>query len=182
MKGRCNMNKVHLKGIISDRFIYGEGFWKSTIMVMRDSGDDDLIPIVVESPPVLNGADFVEVFGRCKTGCVYADEIITHDIDELEFVNEVELSGIICRKPNLRVSPKGKELSDFIVAVGNDYIPCIAWGMSARRTYMYSVGLPVEVKGRFQSREYLKKTESGTEKRTAYEVSARTVHESVENR
>lgn len=181
------MDKIHLKGIIADRFAFffenAKGrFYKSTMMVMRDSGEEDYIPIVAEESraQLINASDFAEVTGECQTRMdggrlllfVMADIILIHDIDDIEFVNEVELSGTISRKPKLRVTPKGREISDFVLAVeGEDkshYIPCIVWGLGARLSYLNEVGDRVSIKGRFQSREYRK----GSEVKTTYEVSA----------
>ena len=53
----------------------------------------------------------------------------------------------------------------------SDYIPCIAWGRNARFAEGLPVGTCIELAGRVQSREYIKRTECGDERRTAYEVS-----------
>ena len=54
----------------------------------------------------------------------------------------------------------------------SDYIPCICWGRNARYASGFEIGGHVQVYGRIQSREYLKKiSESETQKRIAYEVS-----------
>lgn len=54
----------------------------------------------------------------------------------------------------------------------SDYIPCICWGRNARFASAFEVGEHVQVMGRIQSREYMKKiTETESQKRVAYEVS-----------
>ena len=91
--------------------------------------------------------------------------------------NEVVLIGYICKKPIYRKTPFGREISDILLAVNraynkSDYIPCIAWGRTARFCENLAVGTELRVIGRVQSREYEKKYEDGTvEKRIAYEVS-----------
>lgn len=105
---------------------------------------------------------------------------------ELEFVDEIEddiksnqiyLDGYICKEPIYRKTPLGREIADLLVAVNrsygkSDYIPCICWGRNARYASSFEVGSHVEVYGRIQSREYIKKIgEEQTEKRVAYEVS-----------
>ena len=91
--------------------------------------------------------------------------------------NEVVLVGYICKKPIYRQTPFGREISDLLLAVNraynkSDYIPCIAWGRTARFCENLEVGTELRVTGRVQSREYEKKYEDGTvEKRIAYEVS-----------
>ena len=69
------------------------------------------------------------------------------------------------------------EISDLLLAVNraynkSDYIPCIAWGRTARFCQNLEVGSQVKVVGRVQSRTYEKKYEDGTcQTRVAYEVS-----------
>ncbi len=51
----------------------------------------------------------------------------------------------------------------------SDYIPCILWGRNARFAANFEVGSRVQIWGRIQSREYVKRLEDDrTEKRTAY--------------
>lgn len=91
--------------------------------------------------------------------------------------NEVVLVGYICKKPIYRQTPFGREISDLLLAVNraynkSDYIPCIAWGRTARFCQNLEVGSQVKVVGRVQSRTYEKKYEDGTcQTRVAYEVS-----------
>ena len=91
--------------------------------------------------------------------------------------NLVRLTGTLCKEPVLRVTPRGREICDMMLAVNrrcarSDYLPCIAWGERAARASAWRVGDVVSLEGRFQSRDYRKQTESGVETRTAYEISA----------
>ena len=105
---------------------------------------------------------------------------------ELEFIeeereeyksNEIYLDGFVCKEPIYRKTPLGREIADLLIAVNrsygkSDYIPCICWGRNARFASGFEVGNHVEIWGRIQSREYVKKiSDSITEKRVAYEVS-----------
>ena len=105
---------------------------------------------------------------------------------ELEFVdetpdgeksNQIFLDGYICKEPIYRKTPLGREIADLLIAVNrsygkSDYIPCICWGRNARFASGFDVGGHVQIYGRIQSREYLKKvSENETQKRIAYEVS-----------
>ena len=54
------------------------------------------------------------------------------------WVNEVELTGTLCKSPNRRTTPMGREICDLMLAVNrlygrSDYLPCIVWGQNARR-------------------------------------------------
>ena len=91
--------------------------------------------------------------------------------------NSILLDGYICKLPIYRKTPLGREIADLLLAVNrpygkSDYIPCICWGRNARFASAFEVGEHVQILGRIQSREYVKKlSETETEKRTAYEVS-----------
>ena len=91
--------------------------------------------------------------------------------------NQIFLDGYICKAPVYRKTPLGREISDLLLAVNrpygkSDYIPCIAWGRNARFASSFEVGGRIQIWGRVQSREYVKKIdEDETEKHIAYEVS-----------
>ncbi|MBR4692103.1 MAG: single-stranded DNA-binding protein [Oscillospiraceae bacterium] len=90
--------------------------------------------------------------------------------------NTVLLSGILCRPPVWRRTPMGREICDLMLAVPRrygrtDYLPCIAWGRTARDAAAWEQGRPVRLTGRFQSRNYIKVTETGSVQRTAFEIS-----------
>ena len=52
-----------------------------------------------------------------------------------------------------------------------DYLPVIAWGQLAVQASALTVGDPLALEGRVQSRTYHKVTGQGSEERVAYEVS-----------
>ena len=91
--------------------------------------------------------------------------------------NQIFLDGYVCKPPIYRKTPLGREIADILLAVNraygkSDYIPCICWGRNARYASGFEVGEHVQLLGRIQSREYMKKiNENDTEKRVAYEVS-----------
>ena len=94
-----------------------------------------------------------------------------------EHENFVELTGALCRAPVYRTTPMGREICDVMLAVNrrygrSDYLPCIAWGKNALLASAWAVGRTVSLRGRFQSRVYVKTLETGeTREKTAYEVS-----------
>lgn len=103
-------------------------------------------------------------------------EFIEEELDGAK-TNNIFLDGYICKLPVYRKTPLGREIADLLLAVNrpygkSDYIPCICWGRNARFASTFEVGEHVQVIGRIQSREYIKKlSETETEKRIAYEVS-----------
>lgn len=95
--------------------------------------------------------------------------------------NGVVLTGFVCKKGDMRTTPRGIRITEMILACWreddesnvSDYIPAITWnGTAARAADNLNVGDCIEVRGRLQSREYTKELEHGeTEVRTCYELS-----------
>ena len=95
-------------------------------------------------------------------------------------VNSVHLQGVICKEPNFRRTPLGREICDLMLAVArkygrSDYLPCIVWGREAQEAALWRVGDAVNLIGRLQSRRYIKLDGQAREFRTAYEVSVSAV-------
>lgn len=199
------VNKITVVGRLHGdlKVTYNENcarFYNGTISVQRQSGAMDyLIFTIPVSVAASSGYDmpFKQLPGRLLrlTGTLRTQNMILQnrmrhitilyvmEIEEAEdgsIGNAVELSGTICRPPVYRQTPFGREICDFTLSVyrsrKNDFIPCIAWGTTAKRVSKMEVGQPVHLAGRFQSRDYIKKLENGVEEtRTAYEVSAKNV-------
>ncbi len=104
---------------------------------------------------------------------VYAQDLLPPEDEDR---NEAELAGTLCREPTWRRTPMGREICDLMLAVPRrygrgDYLPCIAWGRNAQEAAAWMQGRPVRLTGRFQSRNYIKVTETGSLQRTAFEIS-----------
>ena len=105
--------------------------------------------------------------------------VFAHDItpcDEPYDRNLILLSGTLCKPPNLRTTPMGRDICDLMLAVNrhygrSDYLPCITWGARACETALWDVGTRVSLEGRLQSRSYIKVLDTGAVERTAFEVS-----------
>lgn len=192
-------NQVTMIGEIVSEFefsheVYGEGFYLVDISVSRLSDSVDYIPLMVSERLVDVTQSYIgetiSVSGQFRSYNRHEEKknrlILSVFVRELEFVDEIEddiksnqiyLDGYICKEPIYRKTPLGREIADLLVAVNrsygkSDYIPCICWGRNARYASSFEVGSHVEVYGRIQSREYIKKIgEEETEKRVAYEVS-----------
>ena len=192
-------NRVAIIGeIVSDfRFshqVYGEGFYIVDVSVNRLSDLSDIIPMMVSERlvDVTNSyvGQLVEASGQFRSYNRHEEGknrlMLSIFVREWQFVdenpeagktNQIFLDGYICKPPIYRKTPLGREIADVLLAVNrpygkSDYIPCICWGRNARFASSFEVGEHVQVLGRIQSREYVKKiTETETEKRTAYEVS-----------
>ena len=180
--------------------IYGEKFYVFDLSVPRLSGNSDIIPVTISERLMVNGElplnTKVTVEGQFRSYNSYGEgrnrlvltvfaknvTLLEDQENEVEakkdFIsNEVTLIGYICKKPIYRQTPFGREISDILLAVNrayskSDYIPCIAWGRTARFCENMEVGTEVKIIGRVQSRQYEKKYEDGTiENKVAYEVS-----------
>ena len=165
-------------------------FYRFILEVERLSGALDLLPVIVSEDVLcamdLSGGSMLEVTGqvrsfnsRAETGrrliiSVYADTLTAL---EGEPANDVTLTGVVCKEPVYRRTPLGREICDVMLAVNRpyrrtDYIPCIFWGRTAETMRDAKVGQTVSLTGRLQSREYVKVLPDGSQRRTAYEVSA----------
>ena len=192
-------NQVSITGKIVTGFtfshqVYGEGFYTMDLLVKRLSDSEDRIPVMVSERLVDVTQDYVgqyvEIHGQFRSYNRHEEQknrlILSVFVREVEFISEepdgaktnsVLLDGYICKQPIYRKTPLGREIADLLLAVNrpygkSDYIPCICWGRNARYASAFEVGEHVQVLGRIQSREYVKRlSETETEKRTAYEVS-----------
>ena len=192
-------NQVEIMGEIVSDFqfsheIFGEGFYMVDVKVPRLSESSDIIPMMVSERLMDTSADYkgrnVLVQGQFRSYnrheerrnrlvlSVFAREIeFVDEISENARTNQIFLDGYICKEPVYRKTPLGREIADVLLAVNrpygkSDYIPCICWGRNARFTAGFEVGNHIQIWGRIQSREYIKKvSEDNAQKRVAYEVS-----------
>ena len=166
----------------------GISFYTFPLETVRLSGTPDILNIVIRECMLADmpgGEQAVRVSGELrsynnKSGVgnrlvltVLARELGPGGEDE----NHIFLTGAVCKAPSFRVTPMGREICDIILAVSrryrrSDYIPVIAWGMQARQTAELPVGTQLMVRGRLQSRDYMKVIEGESFPRRAYEVSA----------
>lgn len=171
---------------------HGKRFFRFLLDVPRLSGAVDTLPVIAEES-ILNSADLSDgemltVTGQVRSHnirsdgkrhlliFVFASSIVCEDGEPL---NDVVLEGPICREPTYRRTPLGREICDVMLAVPRafkraDYLPCILWGRTAQEASRCHTRDRIRVCGRLQSRVYTKVTDSGSEERTAYEISALT--------
>ena len=185
-------NQVSIVGeIVSDfRFsheVYGEGFYMVDVAVNRLSNYMDYIPLMISERLIDVNEDMVGqniyVTGQFRSFNRHEEKknrlVLSVFVRELEFLDEIDdevksnqifLDGYVCKEPIYRKTPLGREIADLLIAVNrsygkSDYIPCICWGRNARFASGFDVGGHVQIWGRIQSREYVKKlSETQTEK------------------
>ena len=195
-------NRVCIIGEVVSEFtfsheVFGEGFYIANVSVNRLSDMVDIIPLMISERLIDVTKDYrgrkIEVSGQFRSynrhEGVKNKLVLSIFVRELRFIeddevpeeqsksNQIFLDGYVCKPPIYRKTPLGREIADILVAVNrpygkSDYIPCIAWGRNARFASAFEVGEHVQILGRIQSREYVKKlSETETQKRIAYEVS-----------
>ena len=192
-------NQVTIIGEVASEFtfsheVFGEGFYMVDVLVKRLSSSDDRIPLMISERLIDVHQDYtgeyIMVTGQFRSYNQHEEQknrlVLSVFVREVSFVEEevdgaktntILLDGYICKRPIYRKTPLGREIADLLLAVNrpygkSDYIPCICWGRNARFASGFEVGEHVQILGRIQSREYVKKlTENETEKRIAYEVS-----------
>ncbi len=192
-------NQVTIMGEVASKFtfsheVFGEGFYMVDVNVRRLSNSQDRIPLMVSERLIDVSKDysgeFIMASGQFRSYNRHEEQknrlVLSLFVREISFIeeeldgaktNQIFLDGYICKLPVYRKTPLGREIADLLLAVNrpygkSDYIPCICWGRNARFASSFQVGEHVQVIGRIQSREYIKRlTETETEKRTAYEVS-----------
>lgn len=187
-------NSVRLCGVMGQAPVFshssrGQQFYTFPLEVRRLSGNCDTVNVLVRRQ-LLDSVEVEERSRICVSGqlrtfnnrrgdgarlviSVFAREIYLSDEED---ANLVELSGTICKPPKLRCTPMGRDICDLMLAVNrhygrSDYLPCICWGIKAREAASWDVGTKLELKGRIQSRKYIKLTEEGSQEKTAFEVS-----------
>ena len=192
-------NRVTIVGEVVSEFefsheVYGEGFYTLNISVNRLSDSVDIIPLMISERLVdvtedLRGV-IIEASGQFRSYnrheenknrlmlSIFLRELqLYENYEEENSTNQIFLDGYICKPAIYRRTPLGREIADVLIAVNrpygkSDYIPCIAWGRNARFAAGFEVGSHIQIYGRIQSREYVKKiSEDECERRTAYEVS-----------
>lgn len=192
-------NQVTIMGQVASEFefsheVFGEGLYIVEVLVKRLSNSCDRIPLMVSERLIDVTQDYTGEFimasGQFRSYNRHEEQknrlVLSVFVREISFMeeepdgsktNSILLDGYICKEPIYRKTPLGREIADLLLAVNrpygkSDYIPCICWGRNARYASGFEVGEHVQVLGRIQSREYVKKlSETETEKRVAYEVS-----------
>mgnify|MGYP004636218201 FL=1 len=193
-------NLAQLTGVITSapavsHVSRGETFYTFALTVRRLSGAADTINVIARRE-LLDAIDASELQKLHVTGELRsfnnksgegAKLVITVFAKELcpcsgEDENIIRLTGTLCKPPNLRVTPMGRDICDLMLAVNrkygrSDYLPCITWGLKAREASYWDTGTCVSLEGRIQSRSYIKLIGGEAVEKTAFEVSVTEISE-----
>ena len=190
-------NSITLRGTLQELPCFshenhGRKFLRFFLEVQRLSGAIDILPVIAEenllAPLDPTAGSMLTVTGQVRSHnqrtdgarhlliFVFASDVCVEDGDP---INEVLVEGPLCREPNFRRTPLGREICDVMLAVPRafrraDYLPCILWGHTAQELSQCHTRDVIRIYGRLQSRIYTKLTEEGAQERTAYEISALT--------
>ena len=187
-------NYTRLCGSIAGNPVYSHSsrsqqFYIFPLEIERLSGNRDIINIVVRREQLaeltVQSSGKLWVEGQLRTfnnrhgqGAKLVITVLARQLGfcDGEDENLVQLMGTLCKAPNLRTTPMGRDICDLMLAVNrhygrSDYLPCICWGIKAREAFQWTVGTQLRLQGRIQSRNYIKLTEEGPVEKTAFEVS-----------
>lgn len=190
-------------GLTLSHVVMDEAFYSGILLVRRQSGVVDRLAVTIPGKLLLSAEQegeaqhvpdglilvkgqvrsynkMVEGSGRLMV-TLFAQGI--SPAVENDTLNDVSLTGILCKPPIYRSTPFGREICDMMLAVNrgfgkSDYIPCITWGRNAQYASRLHVGDKLRLSGRLQSRQYQKQLENGEYmNRNVYEVSVFTLEE-----
>ena len=166
---------------------HGTQLYRFLLEVPRLSGTPDILPVLLRADlldragsqgPLRIRGQLRSFNNRSGVGNKLVLTVYATDIQPGtgESCNQILLTGSLCKPPIFRRTPLGRSICDLMLAVPRrygraDYLPVIAWGQLAVQASCLGVGDSLSLEGRVQSRAYHKVTGSGTEERTAYEVS-----------
>lgn len=175
------MNKVVLSGFFSDKIRdlkKRKGAYIANFNIRRNSGYTDIIPIIMTEKRDVTGMPAI-IKGRFQcfmkkgntNSFLETDEVIF--TEEVRGKNEVEICGYVCKEPLYRETPLGRVITDLIIHVtesdDSNYIHCLAWNNNAVIAKRFEVGDKIHIKGRLQSRDFIKASDG--KPGTSYEVS-----------
>ena len=199
MKAERGENQIFLRGYIHDapRFSHeshGTEYDTFPLSVPRQSGTEDhlniLVPRSTLSPLHLTTGDKVELLGEVRSytnrsgvGSRLIISVLARAMTKSDGppANDLTLTGALCKPPNYRRTPLGRDICDLLLAVNRrydgraDYLPCIAWGSLAFSCRDLPVGSRLHLEGRLQSRIYYKDEQGESVPHTAFEISAMTI-------
>ena len=186
-------NNAVIAGCVVDTPMYefsvgNKSYYRVTISARRLSGTEDLVPCYIEDSKVayIHKYDYVEIIGHIRTKHVVDSVGVNHTKVYIEVhevnpytcdKNKVDFIAYKFADIEIRATPRGYRVCDTRVInnlpnrIGN-LIPILLWSINAELFARIPLNSIVGITGRFQSREYNKFYEDGTEeKKTAYEIS-----------
>lgn len=189
-------NRAVISGLIYGRVRKLTKYYDRTDMFLiqlltsRKSGVDDKAVVMFSMRDVfgMEGLSENEIISQLESGtrvCVTGKiQVMRNIIDNQNDIyiladsmfpgdqraNNIKVKGILYSAPDLRKTPKGRQIANFIVSVPSEFdgareskVPVIAWYDNAQKASDIEVGEWIELEGRLQSRSYIKKYPDGVE-------------------
>lgn len=198
MKAERGENQIFLRGYVAEapRFSHeshGMKYDTFPLSVPRLSGTADVLNILAprSSLALLNPkcGEGLELTGEVRSfnnrsgmGNRLVISVLARTMTRSDGppANELTLAGVLCKPPNYRRTPLGRDICDLLLAVNrkygrSDYLPCIAWGSLAAASSELAVGSRLRLDGRLQSRIYHKEEHGESVPHTAFEISIMTM-------
>lgn len=164
--------------------MYSELFYSMNVEVRRLSGSADVIPVTLSEKLMtgihLDAGSSVYVTGQVRSHILHVNHVrhkyvaifalkIETDSKALPYTtnNRISLYGKISNIPALRITPRGRTVADIELAVQRyyhkmDFIPLVIWSRNALALSGQPAGLWLAVRGRIQSRSFIRRLEDGT--------------------
>lgn len=194
-------NEVILSGYLVENFKFhhdvGTKIFEGKIEVERRSGTKDTLILQISERKLkevgnLEEGEGIIIVGELCTHRYIGDDDMVHNknyvyVDKVWYTfnpdmkNWVKISGVIVKKGTLRTTQFcGKKVIEAIIAIKSKneqrntaYVPIIFWNdMADNMLGNYNVGDKIEINGRLQSRDYIKRLpDDSTVVKTTFEVS-----------
>lgn len=191
------MNILNLRGILKNirysHSINDVDYNKADLITKRLDGKEDIITLEFKKFSNTYKEDQeVELVGNVRSYSkrgedgknkvqIYVFTYFDQPSTELDCNNDLIIDGTICKIDAIRQTKSGKSNIHFILANNiskdgssvklNSYIPCVAWGVTAKAISKLSVGDKLSFRGELHSREYKKVLDNGDiEIRVAHEA------------
>lgn len=188
------MNEILLRGQIKNiqhsHYIGDVEYEKAELVTVTGNDKSDIINLKFKkfSNPYRDGEE-ISIKGNIRSYSKHLDTgknkveiyVFTYFDPSLEGSNEFTLTGRICKIDPLATLYNGKHYIHFLLANNiitdakaqkiNNYLPCVAWGQTAKQIASYKVNDAVKIKGSLHSRQYKKQlSEEEFEYRVAHEL------------
>lgn len=189
------MNSIQLKGLMRNiqpsHTINNIDYDQADLIATRSNGKDDVITIKFKrfSNRYKEG-DIIELLGNVRS---FSEKlrngknkvnlyVFTYfDLPEGVVDNHFDIDGRICKIDKINTFPNKTQNIHFILANNlilddsnqklNSYLPCIAWGKTARELSKLRISDRLVIHGELHSREYKKKiSDDEVEFRVAHEL------------
>lgn len=115
------------------------------------------------------------VKGNLSVSVRITEDIVSVD-ESTDDVSCVKMSGVVCKKPELREKKDGKQVCNYMIRSrtpnGNEtYMPVVAWGALATTTSKFKLHSTTSLTARFHSRKYVESIANGVVKeKEVYEL------------